>query len=43
VWLIVKSLNLSKWNERVQMGPLLDVVTEASGYPMSRRFRETWE
>jgi uncharacterized protein DUF4386 len=29
VWLIVKGLNLSKWDERVRMGPVLDVATEA--------------
>jgi hypothetical protein len=29
LWLIVKGVNLSKWNERVRLGPVLDVRTEA--------------
>jgi Domain of unknown function (DUF4386) len=28
VWLIVKGVNLSKWDERVRMGPVIDVLTE---------------
>jgi hypothetical protein len=30
LWLIVMGLNVAKWNERVRMGPLFDVVTEVS-------------
>ena len=28
VWLIVKGINISKWDERVRTGPVFDVVTE---------------
>jgi hypothetical protein len=28
VWLIVKGINIRKWDERVQMGPVVDVPTE---------------
>jgi len=28
VWLIVKGVNISRWDERVRMGPVFDVVTE---------------
>jgi hypothetical protein len=29
LWLIVKGLDVAKWDERVRMGPVVDVLTEA--------------
>jgi hypothetical protein len=29
LWLIVKGLNVAKWDEQVRMGPVVDVRTEA--------------
>jgi|ERR1700722_481628 len=31
-WLIVKGLNVAKWDERVRMGPVVDVRTEPSAH-----------
>jgi hypothetical protein len=30
LWLIVKGLNVDKWDERVRIGPVFDVVTEVT-------------
>jgi len=30
LWLLVKGLDIVKWNERVRTGPVIDVATEVA-------------